>query len=149
MKTISQLRIPAVVCASFALLLTACGGTDGGYYDANGTFIPTDTPYNMQKRGHAPLPGGNPNYREDPDYRYHAADNDYDAPRYTRRGYYDYNGYYIPKESGLNAPASMFPPRGMCRVWFVDRPVSDQPPTEPCAGIRSRVPAGAYVIYGG
>ena len=126
--------IRTLSCVSLISLLAACGTPNGGYYDHNGNYIATDTPHNMQTNTHAPLPGG---VNDDEDYRY------------TRRGYYDYNGYYIPTDSGLSVPANMFPPRGMCRVWFTDRAAVDQPPIESCVGIRARVPAGAYVIYGG
>jgi len=121
-------------CVSLVSLLAACGTPNGGYYDANGNYIATDTPHNMQTNNHSPLPGGV---------------NDYDDYHYTHRGYYDYNGYYMAKDSGLSVPTDMFPPRGMCRVWFTDRPIEEQPPVESCVGIRSRLPVGAYVIYGG
>ncbi len=130
-----------LACVSMASLLAACDTPNGGYYDANGNYVATDTPYNA-KRAHAPMPGGNPDYRADRAAAYN--DN-----HYNRRGYYDYNGYYMAKDSGLNVPADMFPPRGMCRVWFTDRALSDQPGIESCDDIRSRVPSGAYVIYGG
>jgi hypothetical protein len=144
MTNISRLRIlPVMACVSLATLLTACGVPSDGYYDANGNYIATDTPHNMSKRAHAPLPGGT--YAPTPyDNRAH-----YDDDRYDRAGYYDRNGYYIARDGGLNVPESMFPPRGMCRVWFVERAVAAQPPVESCAGIRTRVPAGAYVIFGG
>jgi hypothetical protein len=49
----------------------------------------------------------------------------------------------------MNDHSCMFPPRGMCRVWFTKRAPANQPAIESCNGIKSRVPAGAYVIYGG
>ena len=52
-------------------------------------------------------------------------------------------------DSGLTVPKDMFPPRGMCRVWFVQSTPFEQPDIESCNDIKSRVPAGAYVIYGG
>lgn len=133
-----------LACVSAASLLSACGVPDGGYYDVNGNYVPTDTPYNMKTGAHSPMPGGNPNSVSDRE------NNRSEYPHYTRRGYYDYNGYYMDKRSGLNVPKDMFPPRGMCRVWFTDRVgYNEQPDIESCDGIRSRVPAGAYVIYGG
>lgn len=120
------------------LSLAACGTPDGGYYDANGNYIPTDTPHNMQQDQHSPLPGGPRTYYGQAPYY-----------KYDRAGYYDRNGYYIERNSGFEVPDNMFPPRGMCRVWFVERALVDQPAVESCNGIRSRVPAGAYVIYGG
>ena len=121
-------------------LLAACEPPSGGYYDRNGTWIPTDTPHNMEKRAHAPSPGYDSRY----DHGDYYEDYYYD---YDRRGYYDRYGYYDRDDLGV--PEGMFPPRGMCRVWFKDRPVSEQPPVESCNSIRARVPYGAYVIYGG
>ena len=131
---------------SLVSLLTACGTPDGGYYNEHGTYIPTDTPHNMTERAHAPLPGGNPDYHSDRENAAYYEDN---YPHYTRRGYYDYNGYYIESNGDLEIPKGMFPHRGMCRVWFTDRLPSQQPAVESCNSIQSRVPAGAYVIYGG
>lgn len=127
-------------------LLVACGPDHRGYYNKNGNYVSTnDTPYNKSKNAYPPMPGGNPNAQEDREYSREYGDN----RQFTRRGYYDYNGYYMANDSGLSVPANMFPPRGMCRVWFNDRSPSDQPAVESCGEIRSRVPAGAYVIYGG
>lgn len=124
-------------------MLSACGSPDGGYYDNNGNWI-ANNPY--AHRDHPPLPGGTRNERTE-----------YSSPRtttvttyhYDRRGYYDRNGYYMARDSGLTVADDMFPPRGMCRVWFPDRAPIDQPGIESCTGIQNRVPAGAYVIYGG
>lgn len=144
MSNNSKMRCLAIAgCISVASLLAACGTPDGGYYDKNGNYVPTDTPHNIQENAHSPMPGGNPNAEYDREHDRSA------YPRYKRRGYYDYNGYYISRDSGLDVPSDMFPPRGMCRVWFVDRVLADQPEVESCNGIRNRVPAGAYVIYGG
>jgi len=128
-----------LACVSLVSLLTACGPSYGKHYDANNTNIPynnvdSQTQYTRE-------------------HSYDRVDNsDYDdnySPHYTHRGYYDYNGNYMARNDGLTVPQDMFPPRGMCRVWFTDRPASDQPSVESCNGIKSRVPAGAYVIYGG
>jgi hypothetical protein len=131
MRTLSLLT-----CASLAVLVSACAETPGGYYDDKGNFVRTagnSAPFehNVTLRDKARL-----------ENRAHA---------YERRGYYDYYGNYMEHdEDGLNVPTSMFPPRGMCRVWFTDgRGLRDQPPVQACSQIRSRVPAGAYVIYGG
>jgi len=132
MRTLSTL-----VCVSLVSLLSACGTPSDGYYDTNGNWIPNNP---HTGANHAPLPGGT----YDADY-----DSNVPAYTYTRRGYYDYNGYYIAKDGGLSVPPEMFPPRGMCRVWFTERDAAHQPPIESCNGIRARVPAGAYVIYGG
>ncbi|NBX02470.1 MAG: hypothetical protein EBR02_00100 [Alphaproteobacteria bacterium] len=145
--TTSQTRALALLaCVSLVSLLAACGPDRRGYYDSHGTYVATnDTPHNKSKNAYAPMPGGNPNEINDHEYSREYGDD----TNYTRRGYYDYNGYYMAKDSGLAVPGNMFPPRGMCRVWFIDRSPSDQPEVESCSGIRSRVPAGAYVIYGG
>jgi len=144
MKTITSL-----VCISLVALLSACATPDAGYYDANGNWIANNP--NNANRNHAPLPGGTRN-SQNSDY-----DNGYPATttttvttyNYDRRGYYDENGHYMAKDDSLNVPTDMFPPRGMCRVWFTDRDADNQPDIESCKGIKSHVPAGAYVIYGG
>ena len=129
-------------CVCLVALVSACDAPNGGYYDANGNFIATDSPYNVSKNNHAPLPGG-------PGDGYYSDRTDHPVNQYDRAGYYDSYGHYWANYSSLNVPEDMFPPRGMCRVWFSGRPLVDQPPVESCDGIRSRVPAGAYVIYGG
>jgi len=126
-----------LACVCLVPLLSACGTPSDGYYDANGNYIPYNR-YNREAHDHAPLPGG-----PHPDY------SDHGYYTYDRAGYYDYNGYYISMDNGPSIPEDMFPPRSMCRVWFPERPVARQPAIEDCAGIKSRVPAGAYVIYGG
>ena len=68
---------------------------------------------------------------------------------YDRAGYYNQDGSYIGVHSDFAVPPDMFPARGMCRVWFPDRRPVNQPDIESCDGIKSRVPVGAYVIYGG
>jgi len=127
-----------------ASLLSGCATPDNGYYDANGNWIPYNR-YNREAHEHSPLPGGT--Y----DSRYDRAPVTTTVTTYTydRPGYYDYNGYYIAPGGGLNVPPEMSPPHGMCRIWFSERTADSQPPIETCEGIRSRVPMGAYVIYGG
>ena len=144
MRTVSSL-----VCISLVSLLSACGTPDDGYYDHAGNWIANNP--NNANRSHAPLPGGTRNSQDS------AYDNDYPATttttvttyNYDRRGYYDDNGNYIGRNSDFTVPQELFPPRGMCRVWFTDREVDDQPGIESCKGIKSHVLAGAYVIYGG
>lgn len=143
-RTFYKRTATLVACASLASLLAACGGTMGGYYDEAGNYVPTDTPYNMEKKSRSPMPGGNPDYRADREddaieHGYH----------FNQAGYYDYNGYYIARNSGLTVPRHMFPGRGLCRVWFPDRAINAQPPIETCNGLRTRIPVGAYIIYGG
>jgi len=141
--------IPSLVCLSLVSLLAACGTPDAGYYDAAGNWIANNP--NNANRSHAPLPGGTRN----------SQNSDYDSDRpvsttttvttynYDHRGYYDDNGYYLANDDGPNVPQDMFPPHGMCRVWFTDREADNQPAIESCKGIKYHVPAGAYVIYGG
>lgn len=124
-------------CVSIVSLLAACGSPDGGYYDAGGNWVGTDTSYGKSYPDSKVTHG----YRRDRD--------NYGDNRYSRRGYYDREGYYVERDGSMNVPDDMFPPRGMCRVWFTNRSVSDQPGVESCDDIMSRVPAGAYVIYGG
>ncbi len=130
-----------LACLSLMTMLSACGTPDQGYYDRNGNYVPNN-PYNRNAHDHAPLPGGtHPEYDDTHYASTHA------TWHYDRAGYYDQNGYYI--EHGPSVSSDMLPPHGMCRVWFPERAVMDQPPIEDCDGIRGRVPAGAYVIYGG
>lgn len=139
---------------SLALLasLSVAACAPAGYYDSTGAYHSygaSDSYRTTTPRGNEPAPGGNGDryYRsDDRDYRTAPVTT---AVIYDRPGYYDYNGYYIASESGPEIPGRYFPPRGMCRVWFTDRPVSEEPPVESCQGIQSRVPAGAYVVYGG
>ena len=131
--------------AMLPLLVSACAATpDSGYYDANGNWIPYNR-YNQEAHGHSPLPGGTyPPYSEDN----RATTTTVTTYRYDRPGYYDYNGYYIAGEGNM-VPLDMLPPRGLCRVWYPSRSPDDQPDIESCSNIKYRVPAGAYVIYGG
>jgi len=140
-------KFTSLACLSLVSLLSACGTPNDGYYDKNGNFIPN----NPQRKGaanHAPLPGGtyDERYTGDPAVSRTTVTT---TTRYDRPGYYDEYGYYRTMEGGWKVPADMFPPRGMCRVWFRDRPLADQPPVESCSGINDYVPSGAYVIYGG
>ncbi len=139
--------IPSLACISALSLLAACGGQDG-YYDNNGNYIAPPNATTDAQRVHSPSPGQSSGdyYRERHPHKRHGNGKPYN---YERRGYYDDNGYYIDGNDELNVPEDMFPPRGMCRVWFTDRVPSRQPGIESCTNIRSRVPAGAYVIYGG
>lgn len=129
--------LPMITCFSALTLLAACGEQEG-YYDSNGNYVAPSNVTTQAQRNHAPSPG-----HSGDGYGHEHHD------RYDRAGYYDYNGYYIAKDGGLNVPEDMSPPRGMCRVWFVDRVPANQPAVESCDSIKSRVPAGAYVIYGG
>ena len=139
----------SLACLSLITLLSACGSPSDGYYDANGNYIPYNR-YNREAHDHAPLPGGTNNYESRRDY-YDNHPDGYSTTtvyHYDRAGYYDDNGYYTTM-NGMRAPRKMLPMRGMCRVWFPDRDMDDQPDVESCTNIQSRVPAGAYVIYGG
>lgn len=135
--------VTLLACISLASLLSACGGPSEGYYDANGNYV-RNSSYNKETRAYEPIRSEDRNNpRIDDSSPIHS------TTTYDRRGYYDYNGDYVEREDGLNVPQDMFPPRGMCRVWFKDRVPANQPSVESCDGIKSRVPAGAYVIYGG
>lgn len=129
--------LPTLACVSMIALLAACGQSSDGYYDANG-----DYQYNA---ANASAP-----FAHDVTLRDHAK-NANPKNTYDRRGYRDNYGNYVAdnEDIGMSVPNSMFPPRGMCRVWFTNRNNVDQPPVESCNRIRTRMPAGAYVIYGG
>ncbi len=136
--------LAVLACISLVSLLTACGPSNG-YYDSHGNFIPAETtPKNARNNMDYAHPDHD-SYQNSWDYDDHYAAH----VHYDRRGYYDRNGDYVVGYSDHNVPENMFPPRGMCRVWFTERSPSDQPAIESCDGIKSRVPAGAYVIYGG
>lgn len=69
---------------------------------------------------------------------------------YDRAGYYDAMGnFVVAKQGAPRVPHSMWPKRGWCRIWYPGTAAIDQPPIEACDGINTRVPDGAYVIYGG
>lgn len=128
--------LPSIACLSLLALLAACGESSEGYYDSNGRYI-----YNSTN-------GATP-FEHDVTLRDHMR-NENRRDAYNRRGYYDYDGNYSTTyNDGLSAPNDMFPARGLCRVWFVDREPSRQPNVESCVNIKQRVPAGAYIIYGG
>jgi hypothetical protein len=109
-------------------LLAACDAPNEGAYDANGNWIAPPNAITKEQRNQPPSPG---------------------LKHYERAGYYDYNGYYVTVDQDVFAPRNMLPPRGMCRVWLLNRAPEYQPRVESCEGIQDRVPVGAYVIYGG
>lgn len=136
-------NLTLLACASLVSLLAACGGPSEGYYDANGNYVQNSS-YNSQTRTYEPVRASDRNNpRIDHTRPIHS------TTIYDRRGYYDYHGNYVERGDGLNIPQHMFPPSGMCRVWFTDRAPANQPGVESCDQIKSRVPVGAYVIYGG
>jgi len=141
--------LPMAGCLAMTALLAACSSNPtNGYYDSNGQFVPSN-PVNRSAAIHAPnsaaMTESGPEYNET--YENHQRVRVVEP--YEREGYYDYNGYYLALDSGLNVPEDMFPSRGMCRVWFPHRPYSEEPPIESCQHIQERVPMGAYVIFGG
>jgi len=132
-------------CICLVSLLSACGTPSDGYYDANGNYIPYNR-YNQEAHPHGPLPGGTHDSRDNDRQSYTTVTT---TTTYDRAGYYDHNGNYTAMDRDLRVSDNMFPSHGMCRVWFPDRSDSNQPRIESCDGIQSRVPTGAYVIYGG
>jgi len=131
-------------CLSLAALMAGC--VPAGYYDSNGVYRSYGKSDSFRNE-HAMA--GTPETSTTTYSDEYAVAPSTTTIIYTKPGYYDRNGYYIAADSGPHVPEDLFPPRGMCRVWFTDRAVSYQPPVESCNGIQSRVPAGAYVIYGG
>lgn len=152
--------IPLFACAA---LMSACAPS--GYYDSEGHYRTYSEGHhkadpmadNARDYDHRDRPRMGGDYRQPYETTTTIIDSrDYPARttttrtyRFVRPGYYDNNGYYIARESGPVIPPGMFPPRGMCRVWFPERSARYQPPLESCAGIDARVPDGAYVVYGG
>src|ERR1700722_5176133 len=119
--------ISKVACLSLVSVMAACA--PAGYYDSNGEYR---------------------SYGQSDSFRHEHAMSDTPTPEdsYSRSGYYDHDGNYVTEDSGLHIPRDYLPPRGMCRVWFADRPLGNQPAVESCNGIKNRVPDGAYMIYG-
>ena len=74
---------------------------------------------------------------------------DRDRVPYNHVGFYDRNGNYTTVARGPHIPRSYIPPRGTCRIWYTDVAPADQPGVESCVGIASRLPDGAFVVYGG
>jgi len=137
MKTASKL-----LCLSLASFVAACAPS--GYYDSNGVYrsYGQSDSYRHDRPMTPPAPAAVNTYSDEVPVTTTTV-------TYTRPGYYDRNGYFIAANSGPRVPSDYFPPRGMCRVWFPERPAQYQPAIESCAGIQSRVPDGAYVVYGG
>ena len=148
-----------LACLSVVAALAACGPTDG-YYDSLGNYH--NGPRGNAENARVVNGFSGDSYRSNNYYTDSSARRgdskrvvDYDSGRdlerisYKRAGYYDYDGHWIPADRAPVVDAYYNPPRGKCRIWFMDRDPEDQPPVESCARIQYRVPYGAYVIYGG
>ncbi len=140
----------------FMVLLGACGPS--GYYDARGNFQPDvggdDRNYYQRNTVAAE--------KTDHYYTDHSAKRgdsirvagynhvlDRDRGPYHRVGFYDHQGRYIPLADGPAVPSSYMPPRGMCRIWFIETPAPQQPEVRSCLSLQKRVPVSAYLLYGG
>lgn len=135
------------LCLSFITAMTACA--PAGYYDSNGeyrSYGKSDSYRHNTAMGSTPPSNA---YYDRTYYDNSGRDVTTTTVTYSRPGYYDQNGYYISERDGPRVPEDFFPPRGMCRIWIANRSMDDQPAIESCRGISNRVPAGAYVIYGG
>ena len=146
-----------------SVMLAACGDhydKDGNYvsYDTNGrtivdtdgnrTYFPASPPGTVQDDA--------PQVHETVTETYNPGPGDnithtttVTTYGYVKAGYYDANGFYIAPGFGPSVPQAMLPPSGLCRIWYPQRAPQDEPGIQSCDGIRSRVPMGAYVIYGG
>lgn len=123
-----------LTCLPLLLIMAACGPS--GYYDSEGRY-------------HAY--GENDTHRNDHAIAAPASSNTPASSVYVPEGNVSYYGQAHTYPEGANAvriPREFFPPSGMCRVWFPNKPASDQPPPESCQGIQDRAPADSYVIYG-
>ena len=118
-----------IVLLTFALI-TAC--VKPGYYDNKGNWVQAPAPSSMQR-----------DKLHNPEYPFRPNDNS----NPSRASYNSIPGVGI-QEAQMDVPPSMYPPANMCRIWLSDRSVDQQPEVEPCDGIQSRAPAGAYIIYG-
>ena len=143
---------PTLASVSMLAMLAACGHSADGYYDANGryqyynssadsSYIP-DTMPRDRARNDGRRYGNDITQHDRDSAAYHHANRHEGTYSYDRRGYYDFNGNYMDEnQDSLSVPAKMFPPRGMCRVWFTDRMNNEQPRAESCNRINERVPA--------
>lgn len=130
------MRYSKLILSLFVLFTLAdCSAPERGHYDANGMWVPASNATTEAQRIHSPDSASMtpPNYE------------------YDNNGYYHSRKYYSGADNGyaFSVPMDYLPPRGMCRVWFMNRTPEHQPSIESCEGIHSRMPAGAYVIYGG
>jgi hypothetical protein len=48
----------------------------------------------------------------------------------------------------LQVAAADLPAAGYCRVWYPERPATEQPQAGPCRVIRAEVPPGATLMVG-
>lgn len=129
--------------ASFALLML-CSATvlascaDRSYHDANGIYR-SGTIKDDDFRHERNVMAGSPN-RVLP----------MTPVTYGEAGYYDRRGSRIAAmDGGPRVERQYHPPKGMCRLWFIDRVTQNQPKVDSCANVHTAVPAGAYVMYGG
>ncbi|HET8985541.1 MAG TPA: hypothetical protein VFN03_07260 [Trueperaceae bacterium] len=53
-----------------------------------------------------------------------------------------------PGRASFRIPPGHYPPPGMCRVWFPERPPGQQSAPGDCAVLERQVPSGAYLVYG-
>lgn len=148
----------SIACLSLVAALAACDGSNNdGYYDSLGNWHQSSTREASTRKGFSGETYKGNNYYTDNSARRgdSAKVTDYDRVQdrdrmaFKKAGYYDYYGHYVTTRDVPYVARSYFPPRGMCRVWFQDLDVDEQPPVESCVGIRNRLPQGAYVIYGG
>ncbi|MEQ9642978.1 MAG: hypothetical protein RIM84_23350 [Alphaproteobacteria bacterium] len=49
-------------------------------------------------------------------------------------------------EKLIVVPAGHMPPSGLCRYWYPDRHISQQPSSGNCNALKDEVPEGAYLI---
>jgi hypothetical protein len=156
---VRTLRKCGLLAAIMALAACACG-----HYDKDGHYVTSNTDgvkdYGAPPAAivNAPVPEPQTEVQETVTRSYApATDTDTTTTRtttittygYERAGLYDARGIYVAPGSGPAVPASMMPPEGLCRIWFANRPLQNQPGIESCQDIRTRVPLGSYVIYGG
>lgn len=147
------------VTAAAAMLLAACGESNG-YYDTNGvyhTYQPAaneSTPTSKATTSNDPRPRDKAVVQEREQHMYKRVDGrvvKVNPPfSFVEPGYYGPNGYLLTEvPAGFVVPGHMLPPAGYCRIWFPARSAMEQPPVETCTGIKHRVPANAYIVYGG
>lgn len=53
-----------------------------------------------------------------------------------------------PRTIGPDIPPEQLPPPGMCRLWYPDRQLIDQPPPADCALLSRNIPPNARLIQG-
>lgn len=117
-----------LITLSLMSALMACA--DSSYHDSNGMYR-SGTIKNDDFRHEQHVMAGSPS-RVIP----------LTQASYRQAGYYDRHSKFIAAmDGGPHVEKQYHPPRGMCRLWFVDRIAENQPDVDYCAHVHTTVPA--------